>query len=341
MLWLITILILSLMTLILWYFLFPVRYTRAEESKINLTPPDLYLYSYVFHVHTQFSYDSLGKPEDVISAREESKVDYVIVTDHEVDHISRFADSRILTGVERKLNDEEGNLLGDLIEVGDLKVIVHHFKPRYRWRLERKEDYLFELIDLKDALMKSKGKLLLFTLASLLMYPIVKRRIPEYIPKLLDISYYSDRYLREGWRNKVIGGLDHHVKIYVREVGIRFLFPSYRHSFKIMRNFLLSPRKLKSKEELPRMIKEFNNIISFSDKPSIFWLEGKELKVYMPYNNCLLVVKEGKERREFIGSNHIVNSVSGQLILEGYTYSMRLWRFLFNVKPIFITFVVV
>ncbi len=339
MLWLAFGFALCLLLLIAWYFLFPIRLTEAEVSQTELLPPDIYIYSYAFHIHTEFSYDSLGKPEDVFRARENQELDFVIITDHEVDHMKHFADDRTLVGIERKLNDHEGNLLGDLIEVGELRVIAHHFKEKYRWRLDRDEELLFELIDLKDALLRKKLRLTMHLIAALLLFPLIKKRVITNMSKLIDLSYYADRYLQEGWKNKVIGGLDHHVKLYLREVGVRFLFPSYEHSFSLMRNFLLSGEKIKDKGELPRLIKKYLTLISFSKRPPVVWKEGGKVMVYLPYKNSLVAVRSKDSYREFLGSNHVIFTKGGDIIIEGYTYSVRVWKFLLNVRPAFITWI--
>ncbi len=337
MLWIFLVL-LPLFMLLLWFFFFPIRYTRAKASSVKLLPPNLYVYSYVFHVHTQFSYDSLGKPEDVLRAREENGIDFVVTTDHDVDHMKYFADDRLVVGVERKINDERGKLLGDLIEVGGLKVIVHHFKDKYRWRLEKSEEYLFELIDLKDALLKNKIALFFYLLAALFVYPFSRKKVIENLTKLIDVGFYSQRYLEEGWKSRIIGGVDHHVKIYVREVGTRFLFPAYNHSFKLLRNFLLSEKSIENKGELLEAIKRCTSVISFCEKPSLLWVEGKRINVYLPYRNCLVVLRSAKEKRECIGSNHVFFTEGGNFIIESYTYTMKLGRLLFNVKPISVGF---
>ena len=227
------------------FFLYPVRIERVTRDfrGLSLLPPSaVFLYSYQFHIHTQFSYDSLGKPEDVLKARDEAGIDYLVITDHEVDHFKHFADERTLVGVERKINDEKGRLLGDVIELEDIKVISHHFR-KYRWKLPREKDYLFELINLKDALVHKKGRLFFHLLFAPFFYPIAREYYLKSFTKVIKPEEFAQRYLKEGWKNKLVCGLDHHVKVYVREVGIRFLFPSYRLSSP--KRLLLPPARMK------------------------------------------------------------------------------------------------
>jgi len=151
----ITLFLVLVSALIVWFFLFPIRYARrASLSEELVEPPERFIYSYVLHIHTQFSYDSLGKPEDVMRARDELGIDYALVTDHDTDAIKEFADERLIAGRELKINDAEGNLQGDLLEFGDLRIVAHHFRGKYRWKLEKDRSLLFELIDLRDALLR-------------------------------------------------------------------------------------------------------------------------------------------------------------------------------------------
>lgn len=327
--------------LVLWFFLFPVRFVgRRKVPDLLLDPPEVYLYSYVLHVHTQFSYDSLGKPEDLMEARDRCGIDYVIVTDHNNDHIKGFGDERLIAGREVKLNDQEGRLLGDLIEVGDIRVIAHPFSRKYRWRLEKRRDYLFELVDLKDSLLERKWRLLAYLICALLLLPILgKRRLISHFAKLIDLEGLGRRFFGEGWRNRVVGGLDHHVKLYLREVRKRILVPSYELSFLLMRNFILSKRRVSSKEEFLEALREGRGLISFTEKPALVWTEDGRIKVYSPFEKTYLVVLSEKGRRwEFLGSNlDFLPEDRGYYLVLGYTYAFRLGGFLFGLRPLFVS----
>ena len=321
------------------FLLYPVRIEKIYKDfkDLSLLPPSaVFLYSYEFHIHTQFSYDSLGKPDDLFRARDEAGIDYVIVTDHEVDYFKEFADQRTLVGVEKKINDEKGNLLGDLIEVGDIKVISHHFR-KYRWKLPREKEYLFELINLKDALVHKKGRLLFYLLFAPFLYPIAKSYYLKNFTKVINPEEFAKRYLKEGWENKIICGLDHHVKVYIREVGLRFLFPSYRFSFSLMRGFVLSRRKINTKEEFLKAFGEFPHLTSFSEKPTLFWTEGNSLYYYAPYSKVLTVLLTKDHKKAFLGSNGKLELKSGSYVLVGYTYLFRIGRVFFGVKPLFVS----
>ncbi len=249
-------------------FALPLRWVKAiPVDQLPQKLPKLYVYSYQVHIHTQFSYDSLGKPEDIYSAMEAEGIDFALITDHDNDRFKHFCNHRCLAGVERK--EGERGLLGDLLEIGSLKVIAHPFKEKYRWKLER-DGYFLELIDLKDALLEDKGKLFFFIFGTVLLYPFLKKRALEPLKKVLPVEKYVQRYMQEGWKNPVLVGLDHHTKVYIREVGIRFLFPSYEHSFYLMRNLLISQKPVNSAEELTSALRSGLNLISFQRNP--LWL---------------------------------------------------------------------
>ncbi len=317
--------------------LYPVRFLKAE--KVNKTGfsdlPPLYLYSFELHIHTQFSYDSLGKPEDLIRASKEEDIDFVITTDHENDHIKNFAGGNIIAGKEIKITDEKGRILGDLLEVQDIRVVAHPFKEKYRWRLPLPEDYLFEIIDLKDALLERKWMLFLLLPHVILRGLISINLALDFLKGLVDIRRYALMYLNMGVKNPVVAGLDHHVKVYVREVGIRFLFPNYLHSFRILRNFLITTKRVKDSESFLRELKQGSILISFSKKPTVFWKEAHTIKI-LPPTNCLLCLLREKGEEFYRGSYFEINIPSGRSLLLGYTYKFRLWRFYFGLAPLFL-----
>ncbi|MCS6875690.1 MAG: PHP domain-containing protein [Aquificaceae bacterium] len=316
--------------------LYPVKRIKVKPSEGSLQSiPDLYVYAFQIHLHSQFSYDSLGKPEDIIRKAEQENIDYVIVTDHDTDAIKNFAGDRLIAGVEKKVLGEGGAILGDLLEVEDLKVVAHPFKKRYRWKLELPKEYLFELIDLKDAILERKT-LLLFLLPSLVLKAFFSKKLAlQSLKKMLKPERYAKLYLRMNIENQVVGGLDHHVKVYVREVGVRFLFPDYSDSFRLLRNFLLTSTKVVNKEEFPRALKKGMTVISFEEKPTIYWKEEGFLKILPPYKCLLLQV--GKESEAWYkGSFFQIKPEKGISFFIGYTYSFELVGLYFGLKPIFV-----
>ncbi len=319
--------------------LYPIRFLKVEKvNKANLPNlPPIYLYSFELHIHTQFSYDSLGKPEDLKRASKEEDIDFLIITDHDNDHIKYFADESIIAGKEVKITDEKGRILGDLLEVGGLRVVAHPFKEKYKWRLPLPEDYLFELIDLKDALLERR-MLFLFLLPYLFLRGLISINLAlSFLKRIVDIRKYALTYLKMGIKNPVVAGLDHHVKVYIREVGIRFLFPNYTHSFRLLRNFLIANKRLETKEDFLEELKKGKGIISFSKKYTIFWQEGASLKIFPPTNCLLVVLEEGREKL-YSGSYFELPVPSGKIFFLGYNYRFRFWRFYFGLEPLFVFF---
>jgi hypothetical protein len=329
-----------LLVLIAWFFLFPVRLLKNPKVSAEvLEPPDLYVYSFVLHLHTQFSHDSLGKPEDVEEALRVCGVDFALVTDHDNDLVGRFSSSRILAGKEVKLSGEDGDLVGDLLDFGSLKVIAHPFTEKYRWKGSREGPELLEIVDLKDEILSSKPRLLAVFLVCLLLYPLLGRRVLRHLLRLVDAERSALRYLREGWRNPVVGGLDHHVKVYIAEVKRKVLIPHYTLSFSLVRNILLTRRRVNSAEDLPKALKEGRTVVSFSEKVPVVWEEGRRLKVYSPYHNTLILLlsPEGV-KAEVIGPNCTLDPEPGRYLVLGYTFIFKVWNILFGLRPLFISY---
>ncbi len=333
-------LFLILIALLVWFFIFPIRYFgKPRKNKEVLVPPDFYVYSFVIHIHTQYSFDSLGKPEDVVEAIKREKIDFAIVTDHDNTDIERYGHDSIIAGKEVKLNDKDGNLLGDLLEVEDLKVVAHHFREKYRWKLPKDRNLFFELIDLRDAIFHSKLKFVLYITAGLLLMPFSKNLVINNLKKLVNTLYYAQKYLEEGWRSRVLGGHDHHVLLYLRDVKTRFLFPDYKISFSIMRNVILSKNKVSCKDELVKAIKEGFTIISFSERNSYQWIEDGQIMATSPYQNTLfLLLKNGRIIDKAVGSNYRSQELEkGYYMLLGFTYGLRLGGLFLDVRPLFVS----
>ncbi len=331
------ILFVILLLYVAYLILYPFKWVKTHKVKPTYWLPDFYIYSYQFHIHTQFSYDSLGKPEDVIRSMRLEDIDYAIVTDHDTDAIKQIChDPKVIVGIEKKITDEKGNILGDIISVENLRVVAHPFKEKYRWKLAKDEDLLVEIINLKDALLENKFRFFLFLLPTIFSYPILKEKSVTLLRKVIDVDSYAKAYLKDGWKNPVMGGLDHHVKIYIREVGMRFLFPSYRFSFLLMRNFLLSDREIDHGKDLVNAIKRNLSLISFYPKPSFIWVEDKKVYIQTPYENSLIIV-EGNRKTSFEGSYAHVELDDDTYVLYAYKYLFRIGKLYLGLSPLFIT----
>ncbi|MCS7083623.1 MAG: hypothetical protein NZL90_01385 [Aquificaceae bacterium] len=313
-------------------FLYPAGFFLARRAVFHpLKVPNVYLYSFVIHIHSQFSYDSLGKPEDIERAMRQEDIDFAIVTDHDVEYISAFVSSKVYAGVEKKLHDNSGVLIGSLLKAGPLKVVAHPFRGRWK---ELPDGAFVEIVDLKDAL-KERLSLLLFLLPFLLSVLIFSRELfRNTLLRLIDLRGLVRRYQSLGFNARLIGGLDHHVKVYIREVGIRFLFPNYRDSFAMLKNVAVCKDKVSSASELLEAIKDGASVgIVFGKELPLWWVEDGFIKLLTP-RHCLLEVRhpEGVEHIEgsFFELGH------KECMLLGYTYKVRFWRFYFGLMPMFL-----
>ncbi len=321
----------------LLFFILPVKSLKHYETTQAFDPPNFYVKSFVFHIHTEFSYDSLGKPEDIETARKEEGIDFVIITDHENTHYKCFETPNTIVGKEQKITTEKG-IVGSLVSVEDLNVVVHPFKKKYIWRLPKSKDLVVELIDLRDGVISSKYCMLWRYIGSIIPKIFLKKRIYRFFSPCLNPQVYIKKYFEQGWENPVIGGLDHHVKVYVREVGIRLLIPSYKWSFGMLRNFVFSKNPIKSKEDVIKNIKLGNSTISFVDRPSYFWEEEKFLYAYLPYENSFSVLyEEGSPTRVFLGSYAKSPKPKKNSFFVSYTYMFNIKNIYFGVKPIAIS----
>ncbi|GAB6078447.1 PHP domain-containing protein [Hydrogenobaculum acidophilum] len=329
--------ILAFGVLELLFFILPIKSLKNVYKANPIDPPSFYVKSFVFHIHTQFSYDSLGKPEDIEMSRKEEAIDYVIITDHENTHYKCFENEHIVVGKEEKITNENG-IVGSLISVDELKVVAHPFKKKYIWRLEKTKDLVVELIDLRDAVIKSKYSMFWRYIGSIIPKIFLKKRIYRFFSPALTPEFYVKKYFEQGWKNPVIGGLDHHVKIYVREVGIRLLIPSYKWSFGMLRNFAFSKSPIKTKKDIIENIKKGNTVISFVDRPSFFFEEEDTLFAYLPYENSFSILyEEGMPTKTCLGSYGVFQKPKKPSFIIAYSFMFNIKNIYFGVRPIAIS----
>ncbi len=329
-------LLLIYMGVLLWFFIFPIKFIRRRVNVTKNTEiPDFYIYSFQLHIHTQFSYDSLGRVEDVLKAKEENSLDFVIISDHRNKDVEKFASNGILVGVEKREHDENGIFVGDVIELEDIKVIAHPFNPKYLWKAHVERGTFFEIIDIKD-ILKEKGFLIIFLFP--LIFPFLGKKSYLLIRRVIDIRRSVERVIKRGWVIKSVAGLDHHVKFYYIDSNKKFLFPDYRISFKILRNFLVSRKHVKEREEFLNALKEGYTIVSFTEKPIIVWTENKYVKLYCTEEKVLWIIHSyGGRKYVCEGSEGYVKVEPGEYIIYGYRYLFRLGGMYFGLKPYFIT----
>ncbi|NPB04854.1 MAG: hypothetical protein GXO08_00500 [Aquificae bacterium] len=233
--------------LLLWVLFFEVVYPwgvfEVEDCpKEEREPRTENQRSFVLHVHTQFSYDSLGKPEELEEAARRLGISRVFITDHENDLFKEVVKpaSRDLFSVGVEFQDPR---YGRLLALGNGLFVVAHpnhgKKDEYRWRGNYPENFLYELVDLKDALVRANPLVKLhLAVRFLLLYPLLGLRALDYFPRLVPVKDWVLLYLeRTGGRMPVAGGLDHHVKFSFWEKPKKSLsFPPYLWSFYLLQN---------------------------------------------------------------------------------------------------------
>ncbi|MEN3033603.1 MAG: hypothetical protein ABDH18_01265 [Aquificaceae bacterium] len=293
--------------------------------------PNFYVYTFVIHLHSQFSYDSLGKPEDIERAMRQEDIDFAIVTDHNVDHIKAFVSNKVYAGIEKKVHTKDGTLIGSLLEAGPVKVVAHPFRGKWK---EIPEGAFVEIIDLKDVL-KERAGFLFFLLPFLLLILLFGRKfVREALLRLINLRDILNRYQKLGFDAKLIGGLDHHVKLYLREVGIRFLFPDYRDSFAMLKNVVLCKDRISDAGELLEAISKDANLgLVFGEEVPLWWVEDGSIRL-LTSKNCILEVKTPDGTKLFEGSFFELGYKKCMLL--GYTYRVRIWRFYFGLRPMFL-----
>lgn len=298
----------------------------------------MFRYNVIAHVHTQFSFDSLGKPSDIKKAMEENNIDFVFITDHNNDDYRHFEDSRVFAGVEK--NTPEGRLL---LLGGKLPVISHPHNfdfEHYKWKGEFKEGYLYEFIDPKDVIVWNKFKTGIKLLANILIYPIT-RRITYNWNCLIPVEKWRNLYYSRAKHLNIIGGLDLHVKFVYQEKTHGVLIPSYRDGFKWVVNVVYSRKKIEDKGDILQALRNGNLYISINQNFIDIWAEdedgikivGENLKkggsicVNLPEKR--LVSRVFKDGQEFFVTDKRSFQVrleeAGKYWLEVYEYDFRVF----------------
>ncbi|MDQ7056518.1 MAG: hypothetical protein Q9M89_08745 [Persephonella sp.] len=185
---------------------FKVLRKREENSyrKADVKPENLKKYSVIVHIHTQFSFDSLGKPSDIKKAVEENSTDFVFVTDHDNDDYRFFEDSQIFAGIEK--NTPEGRLL---LLGNRLPVISHpnNFEfEHYRWKGEFRKDYLYEIINIKDGVVWNKVLSIMSLVKNIVLLPITRNILHKWnalipLEKWVRLLLCKSKRAEDNWRS--------------------------------------------------------------------------------------------------------------------------------------------
>jgi len=353
----ITILALTIIFILIFDFR-PVKRIRFLEDNI-LDIKDINIdnkisfFKVIAHVHTQFSFDSLGKPSDIEFAIKHNKIDYVFITDHDNDDFKYFSTDKTSAGIE--LNTKDGRLL--LLD-NKLPVISHpnNFEfEHYRWKGEFKKEYLYELINVKDAIVWKKYLSILTALKNLFLLPFSRNPYRKW-NSLLPLEKWVDLYFKRAKGLKIIGGLDIHVKFVYQEHTNGVLIPSYKRGFKwVVNHTYLTDFSDINKDKILEALKLGNNIILINGFGAKVWVnDGKDIYTNgdkIPVNsfiNCQVETKKFNsvkilkrdnvpilitEKNEF--SFHL--DKKGNYHIEFYEYDFKIGNILFGFRPLGLT----
>ena len=331
----------------------PFKRISLLEDKIkknNPEKPQYYKYNVIAHIHTQFSFDSLGKPSDIKKAMEENNIDFVFVTDHDNDNYKYFEDNRIFAGIEK--NTPEGRLL---LLGNELPVISHpnNFEfEHYRWKGEFRPDYLYEIINIKDGVVWNKALSIISLLKNVIIFPVTWKILHKW-NALIPLEKWSRLYFARAKGLKMIGGLDLHIKLVYQEHTHGILIPSYRSGFKWLVNQVYSLKPLEKKSDVLEALEQGNLHISLKQKYGDFWGEydgniyfpgdklpsgsklfcifnhKKTLKILKKDNQPVVITKEDSFSYE--------TKESGLYHFEIYEYDLKIGNLYLGFRPVAIT----
>jgi len=258
----------------------PFRRVELREWELQEDTPQLkgiHRYNVVAHIHTQFSFDSLGKPSDIKKAMEENNIHFAFITDHDNDNYRFFEDSTTFAGIEKNTPDGRLLLLGNT-----LPVISHpnNFEfEHYRWKGDFKEGYLYEIVNIKDGVVWSKTLSVISLLKNILILPLTRDILHKW-NCLIPLEKWSKLYFERAKGLKVIGGLDIHIKLVYQEHTHGVLIPSYKSAFKWLVNKVYSKTPLSTKEDVLGAIQRGNLYLSLKGKEGDFWATNGE-EIYL------------------------------------------------------------
>ncbi len=308
-------------------------------------------YKVIAHIHTQFSFDSLGKPSDIKKAMEENNIDFVFVTDHNNMDYKYFEDLKIFAGIEKNTPDGRMLFLG-----GELPVISHphNFEfEHYKWKGEFKKEYLYEAIVPKDAFVWNKKLAIAVFLKNLLIYPITRRLVHKW-NSFVPLQEWMELYFSRARGENLIGGLDLHVKLVYQEHTHGPMIPSYKDGFKWLQNIVYSRKKLESKKDVLNALSKGNLYISINENYGDFlaideknnsYLLGEKIPlnstIYCKINNkkrVIILKYENKpvvitEKRQF----SYPALKKGFYHFEIYEYDFKIKNLYFGFRPVILT----
>ena len=328
----------------------PLKEEKVEEGK--RPPESLKVYKAVCHIHTQFSFDSLGKPEDIKKAMEKNNIDFAFITDHNNDDFKYFEDEKMFAGVEE--NTENGRILK---LANELPVISHPNNPKvkhYRWTGEFKEGYLYELLNFKDVLTVNRKLVYMILVKNILLFPFFKNLTRKW-NLLMPLEQWVKVYFEKASHLKVISGLDLQIKVAYKESTYQKSFPSYDEGFKWLTNLIITDEKVSNKEQILSQLSKGNTLLTANQREFLMWLEdekpkpigekvkaGASLFIFTEEGNTVKVVKKDNQILAITTKNSfkILLLEKGRYHLECYEYDFKLGNIYFGYRPVCVSNVV-
>ena len=344
-----------ILAFVLWLEFTPVKKIQLKEKNLlegKEFPQELNTYKVISHIHTQFSFDSLGKPEDIKKAMEKNNIDFVFITDHNNNYFKYFEDDKVFAGTEINTEGEKGRLL----KLGCILPVISHPNNKkvkhYQWKGEYKDGYLYELLNFKDVLTEDRKKVYFILIKNALLYPVFKRITRKWYA-LIPLEKWIEKYFQVASHLKIISGLDLHVKLSYKESTFAKNIPSYEEGFTWLVNYIITDKKLKTKEDVLGELSKGHNSIVINHNFINIWLENGEktipfgenvslnTKAYLNFdkNKVVKILKKDNipvlitENKSF---GYTLDQ-KGKYHIECYEYDFKIGNLYFGLRPIFIS----
>ena len=304
------------LAVVLWGELYPIRKLKVNDCGKPKEPKNPKGESFVLHLHTIYSYDSLGKPQEIERTAKTLGVGKVFATDHENDLINRCHQSEIIVGGVETDHPEYGRIL----KIGETIVLTHPDNPKYPWRGKFERGFYYEIINLKDAIKRAPLRLKAYFVArSLLIYPFSREAALKFFPKLIPLERWIKLYLkRTGGTLPIAGGLDHHVKLTLWEKPKKsYSFPPYADGFFILQNKTFG-------EKAENALRTGRFYLSLCGET----LEVEENKIYIKGKALFF-----NHKCDGVSINTCGEVEEGTLLVAVYRYLFRLGDYYFGLRP--------
>ncbi|MBI2564935.1 hypothetical protein HYV79_03010 [Candidatus Woesearchaeota archaeon] len=333
---------------------------RAYQSRVRINDEKYQEIVGVIHVHTKYSHDSLGTLEQIISAANDSKSDFVVITDHNSRGYSKAEglDQGVLVVVGEELSVPEAHVIGlgheyvpsntfdqvirDLHSQNAITIVAHPFSSK-KWK---NPSPIIDGIEVHNTGKMASRAGILGLLKFSFLYFFSKREAVAGLccEERNSISLY-DSLSAEKSLTAIVGADAHAV------LGIPpFALDNYKDMFSIARNHVFVSQY--SKNSLIEAIKKGHCFIGFdyiSDSSGFFFAAKNKhgeaisgdalsytidtnLSVMLPRRGHVVLYKDGQRIKNFRGKSFIIP------VKEPGLYRVEVYKdeFLFSREKIWI-----